>query len=73
MKPRFVSDSLGGLNCDTILNHAARLDLSGVEVNTCGGSTAPQFDLKGMPENKAKQAAFLAAFADRRAGGDQVV
>ena len=65
MKLGFVSDSLGGLPFETMLDHAARLGVSGVEVNTCGWSTAPHFDLKGMLGNKPAQKAFLAAFADR--------
>jgi sugar phosphate isomerase/epimerase len=65
MKLGFVSDSLGGLPFETMLDHAARLGVSGVEVNTCGWSTAPHFDLKGMLGNAAKQKAFLNAFVDR--------
>jgi sugar phosphate isomerase/epimerase len=65
MKLGFVSDSLGGLPFETMLDHAARMGVSGVEVNTCGWSTAPHFDLKGMLGNTAKQKAFLKAFADR--------
>lgn len=65
MKLGFVSDSLGGLPFDAMLDHAARMGVSGVEVNTCGWSTAPHFDLKGMLGNGAKQKAFLKAFADR--------
>ena len=65
MKLGFVSDSLGGLPFETMLDHAARLGVSGVEVNTCGWSTAPHFDLKAMLGNKARQEAFLQAFADR--------
>ena len=65
MKLGFVSDSLGGLPFDAMLDHAQRMGVSGVEVNTCGWSTAPHFDLKGMLGNAAKQKAFLKAFADR--------
>lgn len=65
MKLGFVSDSLGGLPFETMLDHAARMGVSGVEVNTCGWSTAPHFDLKGMLGHPAKQKAFLNAFADR--------
>ena len=65
MKLGFVSDSLGGLSFDAMLDHATRLGVSGVEVNTCGWSTAPHFDLKGMLGNTAKQAAFRKAFSDR--------
>ena len=45
MKLGFVSDSLGGLPFEAMLDHAQRLGVSGVEVNTCGWSTAPHFDL----------------------------
>ncbi|MFD1810149.1 hypothetical protein ACFSHQ_25005 [Gemmobacter lanyuensis] len=41
MKLGFVSDSLGGLSFEAMLAHAARMGVSGVEVNTCGWSTAP--------------------------------
>lgn len=65
MKLGFVSDSLGGLPFEDVLNHAQRLGVSGIEVNTCGWSTAPHFDLKGMLGNAPKQRAFSQAFADR--------
>ena len=65
MKLGFVSDSLGGLAFGDMLDHAARMGVSGVEVNTCGWSTAPHFDLKAMLGNAAKQKAFQKAFADR--------
>ena len=65
MKLGFVSDSLGSLPFTQMLDHAQRLGVSGVEVNTCGWSTAPHFDLNGMLGNAGKQKAFLQAFADR--------
>jgi sugar phosphate isomerase/epimerase len=65
MKLGFVSDSLGGLSLDTMLGHAQRLGVGGVEVNTCGWSTAPHFDLKGMLGNANAQKSFLEAFQDR--------
>lgn len=65
MKLGFVSDSLGGMPLNALLDTAARLGVSGVEVNTCGWSTAPHFDLTGMLGNKAAQKDFLSAFADR--------
>jgi sugar phosphate isomerase/epimerase len=65
MKLGFVSDSLGGLTFETMLDHAASMGVSGVEVNTCGWSTAPHFDLKKMLGNAARQKAFLKAFSDR--------
>ncbi|HEX9858670.1 MAG TPA: sugar phosphate isomerase/epimerase, partial [Paracoccaceae bacterium] len=65
MKLGFVSDSLGGLSFEEVLNHAQRMGVSGIEVNTCGWSTAPHFDLKGMLGNPTAQKRFLSAFADR--------
>jgi sugar phosphate isomerase/epimerase len=65
MKLGFVSDSLGGMSFTEMLDNAARLGVSGVEVNTCGWSTAPHFDLKGMLGNPTAQKAFKQAFADR--------
>ncbi len=65
MKIGFVSDSLGGLSLTDLLDHAARLQVQGVEVNTCGWSTAPHFDLKSMIGNGAGQKAFQAEFAAR--------
>ncbi|TRC98784.1 sugar phosphate isomerase/epimerase [Mesorhizobium sp. WSM4303] len=65
MKLGFVSDSLGELPFHELLDHAVRLGVSGVEVNTCGWSTAPHFDLKSMLGNKAAQRDFLKAFSDR--------
>ena len=41
MKLGFVSDSLGGLSFEAMLDEAVRLGVSGVEMNTGGWSTAP--------------------------------
>jgi sugar phosphate isomerase/epimerase len=65
MKLGFVSDSLGGVPIDQLLEHAKRMGVSGVEVNTCGWSTAPHFNLKSMLGNHDAQKAFLHGFADR--------
>ncbi|AHK05060.1 MULTISPECIES: sugar phosphate isomerase/epimerase family protein [Rhizobium/Agrobacterium group] len=65
MKLGFVSDSLGGVPIDDLLDHAKRMGVSGVEVNTCGWSTAPHFDLKAMLGNQDAQKSFLQGFADR--------
>lgn len=65
MKLGFVSDSLGGLSFADLLDHAARMGVDGVEVNTGGWSTAPHFDLAAMKADPAARRAFLAAFADR--------
>jgi sugar phosphate isomerase/epimerase len=48
MKLGFVSDSLGGLPLDTMLDHAVRMGVQGIEVNTGGWSTAPHFNLAEM-------------------------
>lgn len=65
MRLGFVSDSLGGLPFEAVLDHAARLGLSGVEVNTGGWSTAPHFDLTAMKSSAGARSAFLRAFKDR--------
>lgn len=64
MKLGFVSDSLGGFSVEALLENAARMGVSGIEVNTGGWSTAPHFDLEAMKDPQ-KQAAFLKAFVDR--------
>jgi sugar phosphate isomerase/epimerase len=65
MKLGFVSDSLGGMSFDKLLDHAARMGVDGVEVNACGWSTAPHFDLKGMLGSVGARKAFRKAFSDR--------
>lgn len=65
MKLGFVSDSLGGMGFEAMLDNAARIGVSGVEVNTCGWSTAPHFDLATMLKDASARRAFAKAFADR--------
>ncbi|MDP9812918.1 sugar phosphate isomerase/epimerase [Rhizobium tibeticum] len=65
MKLGFVSDSLGGIPLEDLLDSAARMGVSGIEVNTCGWSTAPHFDLKSMLGNAVAQKDFLKGFSDR--------
>ncbi len=65
MKLGFVSDSLGGLPFDAMLDHAARMGVSGVEVNTGGWSTAPHFELAAMKSDAGARRAFLGAFESR--------
>lgn len=65
MKLGFVSDSLGGLSFEEMLDNAARMGVSGVEVNTGGWSTAPHFDLAAMKESAEARSAFMKAFSDR--------
>lgn len=65
MKLGFVSDSLGGMTFDGLLDSAARLGVSGVEVNTGGWSTAPHFDLKTIKASADARRAFTRAFETR--------
>jgi sugar phosphate isomerase/epimerase len=65
MKLGFVSDSLGGLPFEGVLDHAARLGVSGIEVNTGGWSTAPHFSLAKMKESADARRDFLRAFESR--------
>jgi sugar phosphate isomerase/epimerase len=48
-----------------MLDHAKRLGVSGVEVNTGGWSTAPHFDMAAMKTSAGARTAFLGAFANR--------
>ena len=50
---------------DALLDTAARLGVSGVEVNTGGWSTAPHFDLKAMKASADARRAFAGAFKSR--------
>ena len=51
MKLGLVSDSLGGLPFQAVLDHAVRIGVSGVEVNTGSWSAALHFDLAAMKSN----------------------
>jgi len=65
MRLGFVSDSLGGLCFEAMLDEAARLGVAGVEVNTGGWSTAPHLDLAWMTESAEARVAFRRAFEER--------
>lgn len=65
MKLGFVSDSLGGMAFDKLLENAARMGCRGVEVNTGGWSTAPHFDLQKMKSSADARKDFLKSFSDR--------
>ncbi|WP_424930724.1 sugar phosphate isomerase/epimerase family protein [Amaricoccus tamworthensis] len=65
MKLGFVSDSLGGMSLDDMLDDAARMGVSGIEVNTCGWSTAPHFDLQTMLTDATARTTFAKSFAER--------
>jgi len=65
MKLGFVSDSLGGMSFTEMMDNAARMGVSGVEVNTCGWSTAPHCKMDDLLGNPSAQAAFQKEFSDR--------
>ena len=65
MKIGMVSDSLGHLGFEGMLDAAAELGARGVEVNTGNWSGAPHIDLAGLLADTNARARFLAAF-DRR-------
>lgn len=65
MKIGFVSDSLGGLPFEEMMDTATRMGVDGVEVNTGGWSTGPHFDLAAMKASADARRAFRAAFETR--------
>lgn len=65
MKIGFVTDSLGGLSFEEMLDQAVRLGVDGVEVNTCGWSTGPHVDMAAMKSDAGARRAFLQAFEAR--------
>jgi sugar phosphate isomerase/epimerase len=65
MKLGFVSDSLGGMSFEALLDNAARLGVAGVEVNTGGWSTAHHFDLQSMKASADSRREFAQAFEKR--------
>jgi sugar phosphate isomerase/epimerase len=64
MKLGFVSDSLGGMGFEEMMDQAVRLGVSGLEVTTGGWSTAPHFDLAEMKSNERAQRDYRKAFSD---------
>ena len=65
MKLGFVSDSLAGMSLDEMVDTAVRLGVAGVEINTCGWSNAPHFNLREMLRNKSARNAYRDAFDSR--------
>ena len=62
MKLGFVSDSLAGMSLYEMLEEAVRLGVAGVEVNTCGWTSTPHFDLAQMLRNRKARNAYRDAF-----------
>ena len=65
MKLGFVSDSLGGMSFTDMLDNAQRMGVSGVEVNTCGWSTAPHCDMQQLLSSASTRSEFVNAFDAR--------
>lgn len=65
MKLGFVSDSLGGMSFTDMLDNAQRMGVSGVEVNTCGWSTAPHCDMQQLLSSSTARSEFVNAFDAR--------
>ncbi|SPH24718.1 hypothetical protein DEA8626_03756 [Defluviimonas aquaemixtae] len=65
MKLGFVSDSLGNMGFDELLDTASGLGVSGVEINTGGWSAAPHSDLEAMKISADARRDFRMAFGDR--------
>ncbi|WP_416424115.1 sugar phosphate isomerase/epimerase [Pseudomonas sp. App30] len=65
MKLGFVTDSLGGLPFQDVLDHAQRLGVSGLEINTGGWSTAPHFNLAQMLDSTASRRELKRSFETR--------
>ena len=63
MKLGFVSDSLGAMSFKDMMDHAARMGVQGIEVNTCGWSTAPHCKMDDLLRKPAAQKAFQREFA----------
>ncbi len=66
MKLGFVSDSLANMAFDEMLDNAANMGVSGVEINTGGWSTAPHFDLAEMKSSADARRNFLREFESRQ-------
>ncbi len=65
MRIGIVSDSLGHLPFEEMLDAAAGLGIEGVEVNSGNWSTAPHLNLEGLLADAGARRAFLEAFARR--------
>jgi len=65
MKLGFVSDSLGSLSFEELLDQAVRLGVSGIEVTTGGWSTAPHFNLAEMKTSEQARRNFVQSFSQK--------
>ena len=65
MKIGIVTDSLADLSFEEMLDTAAELGISGIELNTSNWSSAPHADLTGLLDSVSKRAALLHAVQSR--------
>lgn len=65
MKIGLVSDSLGHLGFEELLDQAASLGIAGVEINAANWTSAPHLDLPGVLASAERQRNFARAFAAR--------
>lgn len=65
MKIGIVSDSLGHLGFEEMLDRAANLGIEGVEINACNWTVAPHMDLPKLRSDGTARRAFLQAFETR--------
>ena len=65
MKIGMVSDSLGSLSFEAMLDTAAAIGVQGIEMNTGNWSAAPHLNLAKLLASEAERRGFLKAFADR--------
>jgi sugar phosphate isomerase/epimerase len=65
MKIGMVTDSLGHLSFDEMLDAAARLGIKGVEFNAANWTSAPHLNLKTLLENSAERRDFLTSIKER--------
>ena len=65
MKIGLVSDSLGHLAFEKMLDTAKAYGIAGVEVNSCNWTSAPHCDLAGLVKDAGKRKTFAGAFKSR--------
>ena len=65
MKIGMVTDSLGHLSLNDMLDTAARLGIKGVEFNAANWTSAPHLDLKALLNSAAERRHFLTSVKER--------
>jgi sugar phosphate isomerase/epimerase len=65
MKIGMVTDSLGHLSFDDMLDTAAKLGIQGVEFNAANWTSAPHLNLKSLLSDSSTRKTFVAAVKKR--------